>query len=541
MASNFHALKFLSEYASDRFGRTLKPEPFVKPSDFFEQLRKLRNQRAHSGLSDTSSFRHKKFVQDDAYNELYSSLFQYLETDKIPRLRFLSYVLSGDSETNAQFSNRRLTSQTQKDFIYHLFEEYSNSTIQDLHTVFISSLAFTLFFEECYVFETDFSHARNIIPKYNFKVKNSRISKIDWPEQYEFSLFSKKGLRSGSFGFANKISDIIKFQNNLMSSDIISDHYSMPTENLYYWFGQNGGYTVLYIFPFKFQIMRDSLNVQLSEEIFQALFNCLNIKATNIIQNNQLKGRLRHTVAVQFRLIAESFDIVWNEKEKFDIHDPRSAQALNIAISKIYLGKKKMITQMDKQFKNDYDQFGARITLSHDEVVEEILSYEKLLDLIRSIIDTLNLTDERSLFRLKIDEDFSAFVKDTEALRAALTEIMFNAIKYNISNEKIRVSARSEGRSALIEIVNVGPALGDLEKEKIPSMGLRGINASRRSSHGSGQGLASMFELLEGIDIDAEYKVYELTPEQKERLAVWRRKEPYPLSNHLLRLTLEGN
>ena len=79
----------------------------------------------------------------------------------------------------------------------------------------------------------------------------------------------------------------------------------------------------------------------------------------------------------------------------------------------------------------------------------------------------------------------------------------------------------------------------ELEMVKIPQMGLRGTNAVMKSDEGSGQGLASMFDLLEDMGIDREYYSFGLAPEQKQHLASGRKRE-YPLSNHTVKLTLEG-
>ena len=534
MGNQFQALKSLTEYVSSRFGRPLKPQSYLKPSEFFRRLKKNRIAQP-SGKTYIN-----RFVQDDSYNKTYFDFFNSKDSSKYPILRFISYYFEGESTSNADYSNIELIKQVEKDFVYHQFEEYSDSNMQNLHAVFLSTLAFSLFFEECYVFETDFSHSRHIIPKYKFQTKDSKISKVDWPDGHEFSLFAKRDLKPFTFGFARNLSEIIRFQTKLVSLSDISKRSKIPTQELYYWYGSNDSYSLIYLFPFKYRIHRDSINAKSSERVFRAIYNCLNIKASNIIYNNQIKGRLRHTVAVQFKRISDAFNVVWQHKHLIVDPPEKSLEQVNASLSSIFLAKEKMLAEMGRQFRNEYDQFGFRINLSEEMKTPTRMHSRDIELMIVSISNTLHITNEKHLIRVKVDEGLTAVVKDTEALRSALTEIMFNATKYNVLNGRIRVVARREGQEVQIQVSNIGPALGELEREKIPSMGLRGLNAIRKSDQGSGQGLASMFELLESIDIEPHYRVYDLAPEQRERLRTWRREGDYPLSNHVVELLLEG-
>jgi signal transduction histidine kinase len=115
-----------------------------------------------------------------------------------------------------------------------------------------------------------------------------------------------------------------------------------------------------------------------------------------------------------------------------------------------------------------------------------------LTELVVSVSDTLRvLADEKNQeWTVDIAEHVTAAC-DASILRLAVTNVMYNAIKYTPNKGEIRVAARrSPLGDAVIEIQDTGPGIAATHRERIFERFYRVDDARSRDTGGVGLGLA---------------------------------------------------
>ena len=115
-----------------------------------------------------------------------------------------------------------------------------------------------------------------------------------------------------------------------------------------------------------------------------------------------------------------------------------------------------------------------------------------LTELVASVSDTLRvLADEKNQeWTVDIAEHVTAAC-DASILRLAVTNVMYNAIKYTPNKGEIRVAARrSTLGDAVIEIQDTGPGIAVTHRERIFERFYRVDDARSREAGGIGLGLA---------------------------------------------------
>jgi signal transduction histidine kinase/CheY-like chemotaxis protein len=107
--------------------------------------------------------------------------------------------------------------------------------------------------------------------------------------------------------------------------------------------------------------------------------------------------------------------------------------------------------------------------------------------------------DKGLAFELEIREQ-SVVNTDALLLEDALSNLIHNAIKYT-SAGTVRVCAREEGGSAIIEVTDTGPGIPESERERIFEPLYQLSNPARDRSRGVGLGLANVREVVRLLNI----------------------------------------
>lgn len=97
-----------------------------------------------------------------------------------------------------------------------------------------------------------------------------------------------------------------------------------------------------------------------------------------------------------------------------------------------------------------------------------------------------------------VEPDLPRVWADRQALTEALLNLLNNAHKYTGEEKKIRVSARREGDSVVIEVADNGPGIAPREQKRVFEKFYRGSDPLQRSVEGTGLGLAMVQHIVTG-------------------------------------------
>jgi PAS domain S-box-containing protein len=97
----------------------------------------------------------------------------------------------------------------------------------------------------------------------------------------------------------------------------------------------------------------------------------------------------------------------------------------------------------------------------------------------------------------KIPDDLPKVVADPNALRQAIGNLIANAINYTPEGGKISISARTEGKNAVIEVRDTGIGIPKAQQHRLFERFFRAENAVARETVGSGLGLYITRMLIE--------------------------------------------
>ena len=86
---------------------------------------------------------------------------------------------------------------------------------------------------------------------------------------------------------------------------------------------------------------------------------------------------------------------------------------------------------------------------------------------------------------------------DAIGIKQVLTNLVDNAIKYNLPEGRVQVSARAEGSSAIIEVKDTGVGIAATEQQHVFDRFYRVDKSRSRSQGGSGLGLAIVKKIIE--------------------------------------------
>jgi signal transduction histidine kinase len=275
--------------------------------------------------------------------------------------------------------------------------------------------------------------------------------------------------------------------------------------------------------------------------LFDTFLDVLGSEAFYRVERNKHHSRLRHTIGVEVHHLNINYSEIFSQKPKILDAFEGDVNSLNIQLAKVNGLIHDLSRDVVKQFGTEFDIFGNRRSKRDEQLERVTLSPDKLDGLIRNVIR--GAADKRSTahFLIELGHKSSVEVTSDSTLAICFTELFNNAVKYNIAGDRIRVRTRDRGDVVVMTISNIGPSLSKQEAELMPLMGLRGMNSQRHIDDGSGQGLATVFSILEDIGIDADYRQRGLTKEQISRLSYdlgSKRVAGLDLSTHTIELAL---
>ena len=144
-------------------------------------------------------------------------------------------------------------------------------------------------------------------------------------------------------------------------------------------------------------------------------------------------------------------------------------------------------------------------------LIEDLLDYQRALHAASSIyprpvaLDALvaeaagahQLAMQAKEHRLELDVPATTIHADPEKLRSILDNLLGNAVKFTPPRGTIRVSARTDGRETVIDVVDSGPGVPAEERESIFDSFFRGRAKAGGRIEGTGLGLAIAREFAE--------------------------------------------
>jgi len=85
---------------------------------------------------------------------------------------------------------------------------------------------------------------------------------------------------------------------------------------------------------------------------------------------------------------------------------------------------------------------------------------------------------------------------DTVLFELALSNVLGNAVKYNLSNGNVKISLSNKGNNAIIDVADDGIGIPEEEKRKIFNQFFRASNIKGQQYEGSGLGLSVVNEVI---------------------------------------------
>lgn len=138
---------------------------------------------------------------------------------------------------------------------------------------------------------------------------------------------------------------------------------------------------------------------------------------------------------------------------------------------------------------------------------------------LRALADELSRIHERAGVRWEIDipEDLPPLAADADALRAAVANLVDNAVKFSPEEKRVSIRARAERGGVAIEVEDRGIGIPVAERKRLFERFWRSEEAERRAIPGSGIGLALALEsvrahggTLEALDASPRGTVFRI-------------------------------
>jgi two-component system OmpR family sensor kinase len=211
---------------------------------------------------------------------------------------------------------------------------------------------------------------------------------------------------------------------------------------------------------------------------------------------NRMFDRLQHSFAKQKRFLADaSHDLktpLTMLRLTMDEVLSQNREDLPDFLRESLLRQHVQVLRMERLVKNLLD-------LSSLEISENIKSERvDLTNLVGSLLEDYGpLADTRNIrLRVQVPENL-AIKGDPEKITRALSNILDNAVKYNLDGGEIHLDAETTDTTVTLHITNTGAGIPEYEIEKVFDQFYR-VEGSRSSQYGgSGLGLAIVKRIIE--------------------------------------------
>ena len=421
--------------------------------------------------------------------------------------------------------------------------------LSQMHEEFARWFLLSLVSDRLLIVETDFSHEKNMALKYIVRPWENNILRTP-PISHRSNLF-----------FSKRIMDVVKHTtyvgveptlaaifNREIGFAEFEDATGEPVigpaaqSGFLVFASKRRDYNCAYIAPLYALINRDSSMIHRLTRLYDTMMDILGSEAYYRIERNKHHSRLRHTIGVEVRQLSKVYASIFEQRTELVNSYSGDATQLNIDLSRVSGLVHELGIDVSKQFDGEFDVFGNRSSSSSDGEEIVLLTATAFKDLIKEIAGYAAGKNAKVHMLLNLEHEQAVQVASESALRISLTEILNNAVKYNITNDRIRVRTRDRGNEVFVSITNFGPPLSQQEEDLLPLMGLRGIRSQRHVVEGSGQGLATIFDILEAMDIEVKYRQRPLTREQATIVSASigsKRLSELGLTSHTIELSLQ--
>lgn len=116
-------------------------------------------------------------------------------------------------------------------------------------------------------------------------------------------------------------------------------------------------------------------------------------------------------------------------------------------------------------------------------------------DLLEDVVANLRVVSDPRGLEVTVDADDAAVLGSRSDIVRAVTNLLTNALKFTPDGGRIRLSARVQGASVLLEVADTGPGMADEEIAQAFERFYRAPGAERGNVAGTGLGLAIVAEL----------------------------------------------
>lgn len=211
---------------------------------------------------------------------------------------------------------------------------------------------------------------------------------------------------------------------------------------------------------------------------------------------NQVFGRLQHSFLRQKRLLADASHELKTPLTmmRLSLDEIRSAHGENSpeiqAESLVRLAEQ--VLRMERLVKNILDLSSLQV---EGTPTEDPIDVAKILE---SLIEDYRLLADTHHIQIKCRLPTQLMMKgNAEKLNRAFSNILDNAIKYNIDGGRVEVVGNQSNGDLTITVANTGPGVAEAEIEKVFEQFYR-VEKSRSVQHGgSGLGLAIVKRIVE--------------------------------------------
>ncbi|HET7928659.1 MAG TPA: ATP-binding protein, partial [Actinomycetota bacterium] len=147
----------------------------------------------------------------------------------------------------------------------------------------------------------------------------------------------------------------------------------------------------------------------------------------------------------------------------------------------------------------------GRLEAGHLEIKPEDVALDRLFE---GVTDRLASLFRDQTVHLDVEDGLEA-TADPLLIERVVENLLTNAAKYTPSGSRVRISAMSEGREAVVAVEDDGPGIPPDELSHIGERFFRGGHSTTRSTRGTGLGLALVSEILDlhGTYLEVESKL----------------------------------
>ena len=199
---------------------------------------------------------------------------------------------------------------------------------------------------------------------------------------------------------------------------------------------------------------------------------------------NSMAERIEGLVSSQRQLISDV---------SHELRSPLARLIVAMDLARERKGNDPAFERMEKDFERLSEMVGRLLTVARLDAAAASIEMKtvNLSALVSDVVSDAQFAAQSHQRSVQASSDAEIYVRgNSDLLRSAIENIIFNAVRYTASGTSVDVSLRRNGASALIRVRDHGPGVPQSELTKIFRAFYRVANARDQQSGGVGLGLA---------------------------------------------------